>query len=300
MAIAFDFSDVRTTEFGVGLDSRDASHFVCVPVDASVQAALREMAQASLRAMQDMNNEPALYGPAEKHASKDYLYLPAESDLTTDIRQLHNANNLRIDDSALDQPQGIYCYFAKFTDGENRRLSALRRASQFKGILKPRLIRVVNDTLQIVEDKLFKLDSDFDLLFDSERTHILRPSAFEFLGNLKEAILSAVPKNIATISQDLPFVDLYGVQEYASTRPRAARYLASICTQNLKNISVKALATLCQETGVAVEEHGGLVSINDGHMMGFLEVLDRRRYRVDLVVNAPERFRAASRSRIDA
>ena len=112
--------------------------------------------------------------------------------------------------------------------------------------------------------------------------------------------MSAVPKNIETIRRDLQFVELNRVQEYASTRPRAARYLASICTQNLKDISVRALTTLCRETGVAIEEHGGLVSINDGHMMGFLEVLDRRRYRVDLVANAPERFRAASRSRIDA
>ena len=160
MAIAFDFSDVRVTEFGVGLDNRDVSEFVCLPVDASVQVALSEMAQASLRAMQDVSNEPALYEPAEKHASNDHLYLPAESGLTRDIRRLHNATNLPISDSALDQPQKIFCYFGRFTDGENRRLSALRRASQFKGILKPRLIRVVNDTLKIVEDKIFKLDSN--------------------------------------------------------------------------------------------------------------------------------------------
>ena len=298
MALAFDFSDVRTTEFGVGLDKRDVSDFVCVPVDASVQVAIREMAQASLSAMQDVGQEPSLYEPSEKHAGEEYLYLPAENELTKDIRRLYNATNLPISDSALKQPQKIFCYFGRFTDGENRRLLALRRATQFKGILKPQLIRVVNDTLKIVEDKIFKLDSNFDVLIDSERTHILRPSSFEFLGNLKEAILGEVPKNIGTISQDLPFVDLGGVQEYASTRPRAARYLASIRTQNLKNISVNALATLCQETGVAIEENGGLVSINDGHMMGFLEVLDRRRYRVDLVANAPERFRAASRSRI--
>ena len=143
MAIAFDFSDVRTTEFGVGLDNRDGSEFVSVPVDASVQEALCEMAQTSLLAMQDVSSEPALYEPAEKHASKDYLYLPAESDLTKDIRHLHNATNLPISDSALSQPKEIFCYFARFTDGENRRLSAIRRASQFKGILKPRLIRAV-------------------------------------------------------------------------------------------------------------------------------------------------------------
>jgi hypothetical protein len=34
--------------------------------------------------------------------------------------------------------------------------------------------------------------------------------------------------------------------------------------------------------------------------MGLLEVLDRRRYEVELVKDSPERFKAASRRKIDA
>jgi hypothetical protein len=33
--------------------------------------------------------------------------------------------------------------------------------------------------------------------------------------------------------------------------------------------------------------------------MGFLEVLDRRRYEINLVKNSPERYRAASRKKIE-
>lgn len=33
--------------------------------------------------------------------------------------------------------------------------------------------------------------------------------------------------------------------------------------------------------------------------MGFLEVLDRRRYEIELVANSPEQYRAASRSKLD-
>jgi hypothetical protein len=50
---------------------------------------------------------------------------------------------------------------------------------------------------------------------------------------------------------------------------------------------------------VEVKESRGKVSITDGHEMGFLEVLDRRRYEVSLVKEKPERYRAASRRKIN-
>jgi phage portal protein BeeE len=44
---------------------------------------------------------------------------------------------------------------------------------------------------------------------------------------------------------------------------------------------------------------GNKVSVAAGHEMGFLEVLDRRRYEVNLVKEKPERYRAATRRKID-
>ncbi|MDQ7088940.1 MAG: hypothetical protein Q9Q13_14270 [Acidobacteriota bacterium] len=79
----------------------------------------------------------------------------------------------------LDEPSEIFLlHFARLTDNKNRRLTALRRASQFKGVLKKRLIRWLDDTLKIIEDSVFKLDNDFDLLhrFD-ERAHPGGPAA---------------------------------------------------------------------------------------------------------------------------
>ena len=39
--------------------------------------------------------------------------------------------------------------------------------------------------------------------------------------------------------------------------------------------------------------------VDENHVMGFLEVLDRRRYEIELVANFPEQYRAASRSKLD-
>ena len=150
-----------------------------------------------------------------------------------------------------------------------------------------------------MEDNVFKLDSDFDLLLDSAYTHIWRPSAFEFLGGLKQAILNAVPDNIGVIAADLPFIELSGIEEYAKSRPRAARYLASIRSQSLQGIDRDALVALCNRTDVSVRDMNGKIEVNTGDEMGFLEILDRRRYRIELGPGQPERFRASSRVRID-
>ena len=299
MMIEFNLNTVETTEFGVGRESDDGLVFGVVPVDAGVQSALLSMARATKDRMAAAEDGPAEYEPADKHGSTEYLVVPVGGALDAAIRELHDAENLPFDDARLSDPATIFCYFTRFTDDQDRRLTAIRRAAQFKGVLKSKLVRIADDTLRIVEDNVFKLDTDFDLLLDSAFTHIWRPSAFEFLGGLKQAILEAVPDNVDAIAEDLAFVDLSGIEEYAMSRPRAARYLASIRSQELQGIDRQALEALCNSTGVEIQDVNGQITVKSGGEMGFLEVLDRRRYRLELVPNQPERFRAPSRVRID-
>ncbi len=300
MTLNFDFEKVQTVEFGVGRDEDDNQTFRLMPVDGDVQAALREMAQATWIAMQDETDSPQKYEASEKHASTEYICLPLNDDLALRMRELHQANNLTPDAGALSDPAAVFCYFARMVDGKRQRITALRRATQFKGILKSRLIRLTTDALKLVEDRVFRLDTDFDLLIDSKTVHILHPSGFEFAGNLQEAILQAVPRNIAALEKDLPFVNFTDIAEYTAEHPRAARYLASIRGQReTSNIDKTALRRLCQQTGVEVQLSKGKITIVDGHELGFLEVLDRRRYELQLVKGTPERFRASSRRKIE-
>ena len=213
---------------------------------------------------------------------------------------LHKAENFPIEGDALKDPQKLSSYFVRLTDHQERRLTGLRRASQFKGLLKKKnqLMRVVDDTLQIVEEEVFRLDNDFDLLIDSENFHILRPNAFEAMGKLNEAILDVVPTNVNHIQQSIPFLDFENVESYASQRPRAARYLASIRSQNLRGINRSALQALCKKTGVELKADRGKLTVNERYILDFLEVLDRRRYVDELDPKTPECYGAASRKKI--
>ncbi|MGH2360432.1 MAG: Kiwa anti-phage protein KwaB-like domain-containing protein [bacterium] len=301
MTLEFDVNNVRTVEFGVGREDDNDQTFVCITVDAGVQDALRDMVKATWDAMREQPEGPSQYEPSEKYGSTEYVYLPLTDDLAERMRQLHQTQNLPLDNHALDDSSNVFSYFARITDKQGRRLTALRRATQFKGVLKSRLIRFTTDALKIVEDKVFKLDTDFDLLIDGRNVHIQRPSGFEFAGKLQEAVLAAVPQNIKSIQHDLPFVDFSGIEMYTKQHLRAARYLASIRAQKeTKNIDKGALKKRCAEAGVEINVVKGKVMVQDGHEMGFLEVLDRRRYTTELVKGAPERYKAASRRKLDA
>lgn len=299
MNLHFDFQNVITAEFGVGQDDGDDQTFVFVSVDGKVQGALREMSQTTWTAMQKQAATPTRYEPSEKYASCEHVYLPLTDHLSARMRDLHTANNLPTDGHALGNPSEVFCYFARFTDGQHRRLTALRRATQFKGVLKSRLIRLVSDALKLVEDKIFKLDIDFDLLIDGHNLHILRPSGFEFVGELQQAVLAAVPKNIEAIKQDLKFVDFATIAEYAGQHPRAARCLASIRVQEeTKQIDKGLLKKHCKRMGIEVKESKSKLVVDGDDVMRFLEVLDRRQFELELVKGKPERFKAGSRSRL--
>ena len=300
MNLKFDISNVKVTEFGVGRDDGYGRGFNHITVDRNVQGALQEMAGATWAAMRGQTNNPPSYEPSEKHASIEYTHLPLNDNMAEAMRKLHEANNLPPDSTALADTEKVFCYFARFTDSQKRKLTAVRRATQFKGVLKSRLLRLDTNALKLIENRVFKLDHDFDLLIDSENIHILHPSGFEFVWQLQEAIMAAVSTNVTLLKEDITFVDFDVIENYASKHPRAARYLASIRSENKAvNIDSGRLQKLCAENGVELTETNGMLLLEDKHVMGFLEVLDRRRYEIELVADTPEHYRATSRSKID-
>jgi hypothetical protein len=157
---------------------------------------------------------------------------------------------------------------------------------------------LLSDALKLVTEKIFKLDRDFDLLIEGTDVNILRPSGFEYVGELEEEIRKAVPKNIHAISKDLSFVDFGPIQKYAVDHGRAARSIASIRGQQTKNIDPGRLKKACEHFAVNVTMARGKLVVDSASIMDFLHVLDRRLYQVELVKDSPESFLASSRNRI--
>lgn len=294
----FSLDQIRVVQFGVGRD--DVQYTFCaVAVDQGVQQALAEMARTTWTALQaEGDGDP--YEPAEKYGPTEHLLMALEDPLAQRLRDLHEAANLQMDNNALADPANVFCYFTRFIDAQGRRLTALRRSTQFKSISNNRLINFVDDTFTLVPNRVFRLDHDYDLLIDSDNVHILRSASFESVGKLQGAVLAATPQNIAELQRDLPFFQFDSVLAYSGTRPRAARYLASIRARGVANINRDALVRACARAGVVVQEVNGQLVVEEDQVMGLLEVLDHRRYEVDLDPTQPVQYRAQNRQRVGA
>ncbi len=68
--------------------------------------------------------------------------------------------------------------------------------------------------------------------------------------------------------------------------------------QEARNIDKPSLKRLCSDTRVEIRETKGKIVVEEHQVIGFLEVLDRRRYKVELVKGSPEPFKAASRQKL--
>ena len=298
--IDIDLDALSTIEFGVGRDT-DTSPFVLVPADGEVADALIDMVRTTILHF-EANTDWRAYEPSEKYGSTEYLQTALHDSLVKGIRELHEAENLPADAEALAAPEVVFCYFARLFDVHGRKLTALRRAAQFKGLLKRPLLRRLrgSDDYGIETLPVFKLDSDFDVLADSQTIHIWRPSGFEYVARLHRQILAVAPQIFAELQVTLPFVDLSSVAAFAKDRSRAARLAASIRSRRrTANVDQDALVEQCERTDVRVETASdGRLRITEGHEIGFLEVLDRRRYNLELVIGELEAFRAASRTEI--
>lgn len=298
MNLSFDLENISITEFGVGRDSGDGETFALVPVDADVQAALLDMVNATGDALDELG-DPSEYEPSEKYEAHEYILLPLQNELASHFQLLHTADNLALSAEALAEPSEIFCYFVRMSDSSGRRLTAIRRSSQFKGVLKSRLIRLVTDAMKLVTESVFKLDRDFDLLVDQDTVHVLRPKALETIGKLQAAVLAAVPENVSAMQEQIPYVDFDSIRDYAIGHSRAARNLAALRGSGRAiNIDKEALMDMCAKTGVQLLVSDGMIAVDSSNVLGFLEVLDRRRYEVELVLDSPEPFRASSRQRI--
>ena len=337
MAISLDI-DIDTLEhleFGIGRDVDDSQEFYAVRVNVDAQDVLKDMVRNTWNEMEmsvagcptqtefeeidegssnsrfvatldeqtlkkRLAGGPETYSPADRYTGNEYVYLELDDPIVALLSNLHKSINLPNEQRLFEDLDTIFCYFVRMHDSGGRRITAIRRATGFKGVLKrPLLAQFTGDGLELSHGKVFKLDNDFDILVDSHHVHVWRPNSFESIGKLKEDILNAVPKNIEEIAKIIDYVDFGTITKYSTGHIMAARYVASIRAQMSQGpITRDSLLKHCKDTDVYLEEEGGQIIVPWESIMGFLEVLDRRRYGIELVEGKREQFRARNRQRI--
>lgn len=294
--MAFDFNCIQSVEFGVCLDTSEGESYRRVPCDQGVQNALVEMLAETMSALTKEGTEIAEFSPAEKYAGNERLRVPLDSDLVLKHRDVFTTGDFDTDTHGLDKPGALVSYFAVFRDHNGNKAMGFRRAAQFKGVVKKHLVTFINDALQLVPDKLFKLDTDFDFVIFEDQILIWRPSGFIFTADMDEHIAACAAVNVDRISEVVTCVDFTGLREFVSKHKLAMRLVAAIKSRDdLVEVSLKRLKALCKANEVEFTTKNRKLIPRDGSEMDFLLLLDRRLYTLELIEKRPETYQASSR-----
>ena len=297
----FDFDAGSTVTFGVCVRSKGDVDFLEVPADKGLDQNLRDMVRSTWDKLHDVADAPDIYEPADDTSGRRHLTVPMDNDAVALFRDIHEADQFDPGGAVLiSRHRQVFCYFARLVDDNGDRLTGMRQSTDFKGVLryKGRLLRIAGDTLHMVEDDIFKLDHEFDLLIASDELRVLRPAGFETMGQLQQAIKEAVPRNTQTLQDTLGFVNFGPIGAFAEKRVDAARLLASIKGRGVDGITKDSLLQTCADNKVEIGFDGERLTVEDDAVLGFLRTLDRRRFSTELVPGEREVYDTLGRKRV--
>jgi hypothetical protein len=172
----------------------------------------------------------------------------------------------------------------------------VRQATQFKGAFKGRFLSIIDDTLQMVSDRVFKLDNQFDFLITAQHVYILHPTGFERIAEIEEFASAKARQMALALGETVRFLDFTGLAEYVAKHKRAAKLVTALNGRSdLQRIKRAMFCKAAKETGVALEKAGRKMTPAKGSEIGCLELLDHRRYTTTLGLSPKPAFVASSR-----
>jgi hypothetical protein len=295
----FSFNHIQSVEFCVNVhtDGHEDANYL-VPIHRSVQDALKQVLEATLTAIEPEDGwQP--YELSEKHASKESLRADLAADAMASVRALHEEEGWPVRVGALNDPKKIAYYFGVFRDNRGRRLTAVRQATQFKGAFKGRFVSVIDDTLRLILDRMFKLDDQFDFLITGQHVYILHPAGFERIAEIEEFAVAKARTMMLLLGKKVTFIECAGLADYVGKHSRAARLVAALHSRgDLHTIKRALFVKAAKETGVVLIENGRKLTPAKGSELGVLEMLDDRRYTTALKPGQKPAFVANSRRRV--
>lgn len=295
----FDFTAIHHVEFYVAVDRTNDTFYRQIPVERAVKLALVEILTATkdqLR-LSDPAVELESFELSQKYGEKEALVAQLTDAHFARVQEMTQLANVPVDAAVLREADALAYYLVRFVDAQGKRLLAVRRANHFKGILKAKLISLVDDTLQLDTRPVFKLDNDFDYLVAEDTIYILRPSGLEYTAAVGEQIRAAIAETVSEVRSALPFLNFDSLTDYVRTHRRAARLLAALRTRaDLGQTSREKFLAQCRRCNLRLERaEDGTLAPAEGHELRFLQVLDRRLYDVSLIPRTREVYEAANR-----
>lgn len=298
------FEDYISVEFGIGIESTNQPDaFFKINVDQAVQHALFEMKEGFDRQYRNFPDPPTTFELSEKYATTEHLVYTLVPNELTDLFHLYSQSAqipLNDIDIGTELPNISY-YFAIFNHGNGTKSIGVKRPNMFKGLLKSknRILKLVNDSLIIVADDLFKLDLDYDFFVNQNNIDILHPSGFLYISKLDEQMLAHAADATNALAVRINYINFTHLAPLVANSKTAARLISSIRSRlDLEQTSQQKLLSKCTTFGIIIQEADGLIAPqDDDQLVPFLQILDRRIYDYELIDNTVEEYVAGSRAK---
>jgi hypothetical protein len=160
-------------------------------------------------------------------------------------------------------------------------------------------LSVVDDTLKMVADRVFKLDDQFDFLITAQHVYILHPAGFERIAEIEAFAAQEARAMTLALGATVKFIDFGELADYVAKHRRAARLVAALNGRNdLYAIKRSLFTKSAGESGVLLEKKGHKLTPANGSEIGCLELLDDRRYTTALKPGPKSAFVASGRRRL--
>lgn len=273
--------------------------FIKVPIDRSVQEGLKEMHDTFYQKYNNIKADVLEFGLSEKYAGSEKLYASIDKEYVSCFKSLFFKNDILSSEIKIsDIFDNIAYYFAIFSLKNKKVAIGVKRPSQFKGLLKKKLMTISDDMFKLIGDKIFNLDVDFDFVIKEKQIDILHPTGFINLSEMSDDRQKEIANATKTLVKRVEFINFNEISDFVAKNKIAARYIASIKSrQDLELTQRENLCEICDELKITytIDDKTGIITPDKKCILNFLCVLDRREYEINLT-GITERYRAATRS----
>ena len=297
----FDVTAIQSVNFGVRLRPTGQMYFV--PSDVATKDALSSILVDTIAAFNVVPTPWESHDISEEYGTRRRLYCDRSDDLMAYMSAIFDAGALgdltNLDEHIAD----VDFYFAEFMDNKGGRLVGVKKATRLKGAVRSRnrLIRLVDDSLTLIQEEVLRLDNDYDALITDLNVFIFNLRSFEYLSNLVEQVAASASSKVQIIHDAVTFLDLSRIKEDIAKHPRMARNAASIAKRaDLGLFRRDRIEALAAQHGIRFHEENGRLKCRRVDEAKLLEILDARRYHLDLADNGGDPYRASARQKVSS
>ena len=298
----FNRDAIQSANFGVRLRSTQNMYFV--PTDGPTKTALKSIFGETVAHFEAIPTAWEKLDISEDYGSRRRVYAERDNEFMKELSVIFDIGALDDLTNIGDHVSDIEYYFAVFSDDENRRAIGVKRATRMKGTMKARnrLVRLVDDTLQLIEEDVLRLDEEFDVIVSDAHVFILNVGAMEQVARIVEQVAATAAEKIQLIHDTLPFLDLTRIKEKIAGHPRVARNAASVAANpNLGAFQRAPIEALAAKHGIKFKVLAdGRLQCRVQDNAKLIELLDARRYHLDLSGDGGDPYRATGRQKVAA